>query len=1536
VPSEKFQSIGKTINTAHKNLSHRIDQTLKGDSVPQTFRVFISSTFSDFVAERNALQRNVFPRLRQFVAGHGWRFQPIDLRWGVNEEASLDQRAMPICLEELRRCQQVSPRPNFLILLGDRYGWQPLPYTIAVTEFEIFLGLADDEERNLLRQWYQRDDNSVTAAYVLLPRKDEYVDYTSWEFVERKLHAFFATHCKSLGGTDNFASYKASATEQEILAGALQVEDAQEHVLCCLREIKDLPESLPDSSFFDVLPDGRIDLQASQRLTELKEQLHQQLGEKIYRYQTSWQVDHLDSDYIEDFCTEVYARLENLFLQQINSVQEIESLEREIRAHTSFQQQRSLTFVGRQNYLQQIEEYLDRPDEIPLTHGEHGMDHETIQGVPLVFVGAGGSGKSALLAKAIADAQQAISSKQIVYRFIGATPNSVNLHSLLADLYRQIAGLLEQSASPPKDLKELIEEFENLLKQATPERPLVLFLDALDQLSPIDGAHNLNWLPKELPDHVYLVVSILDGPVAESCQRIFPATQIVRIDALSADEGEELLDQWLEQVGRTLQPHQKQSILSSFKQSGLPLYLKLAFEESRRWSSWQQPYAFQESIDGIITDLFVRLEKEHGSLLVQRSLGYLAASKHGLTEDEMLDLLSSDVELFQDFLKTIYHDLPERKLPIVPWLRLYEDLAPYLIERQAGGTSLMAFFHRQFGEVALKAYLDDDIKTVRHQHIADYFERQPLVSMNTGLNNPNARKTAELPYQYAKSKQEQKLENLLIGFDFAMAKCAADQLEDYREDYDIAKKVIVAPGRDYRIWESFVRSNMHILRRGDDDWPAYKILLQLAIEHAGNSPLTIGAERFLAEDKCNWTWLRRERRLSEVAIDPVVRVFEGHTDSVGGARVLADGRILSWSDDKTLRIWDSNSGKCLTVLEGHTNRVNGTLILNEGRFLSWSEDKSLRLWDNNSGQCLAILEGHSMRVNGALVLSDGRILSWSGDNSLRTWDSKSGECLSILNGHFKGVDGVLVLSDGRILSWSSDDTLRIWAGESGHCLKTLERPRDDFNGQVDELGKNRGKIAGVLKLSDNRMLVWFSISKPLLVNVKNDKWSAVTSGNEEYDYAKDALALSDGLILFRSLLYLWTWDSTTGKRLTVIKHNDSYDWIHGLDLSDGRVLSWSDDKILRIWDSKNGESLTVMEGHTERVVDVLALSDSRILSWSDDKTLRIWDSNSGKCLTVLEGHANRMNGALVLSEGRILSWSQDGTLRVLVCNTVYYQTTLERHTGTVNGTLILNEGRFLSWSDDNSLRTWDSKSGECLSVLEGHVKWVKGALTLDDGRILSWSGDDSLRIWDSNSGECLSVLELPGVALSGVKGALILDNELIFIVFEFHGKCSLRILDISNGQVFASLKGHSGDVHDAIVLDDGRIFTVCTEYFIVWSSEGKLLEKYDNELETEADLFRLPIHVRKAVLAVAESGWWLNDETEGINYLDYSKQIKIYITQNGNASAVIWQPFYSSTSRHLFEDGRVVVTQNDGQVCLLKVYQGKEVVVPESLSLEVD
>jgi hypothetical protein len=124
--------------------------------------------------ERAALHARVFPELRRLCAGLGAQFQAIDLRWGVTSEASLDQRAVGICLDEVDRCLAATPRPYFVLLLGDRYGWRPPPATVPASQFELLRGRMAGGDAELVDLWHVEDRNAVPPVYRLQPRRGRY------------------------------------------------------------------------------------------------------------------------------------------------------------------------------------------------------------------------------------------------------------------------------------------------------------------------------------------------------------------------------------------------------------------------------------------------------------------------------------------------------------------------------------------------------------------------------------------------------------------------------------------------------------------------------------------------------------------------------------------------------------------------------------------------------------------------------------------------------------------------------------------------------------------------------------------------------------------------------------------------------------------------------------------------------------------------------------------------------------------------------------------------------------------------------------------------------------------------------------------------------------------------------------------------------------------------------------------------------------------------------------------------------------------
>jgi WD40 repeat protein len=67
-----------------------------------------------------------------------------------------------------------------------------------------------------------------------------------------------------------------------------------------------------------------------------------------------------------------------------------------------------------------------------------------------------------------------------------------------------------------------------------------------------------------------------------------------------------------------------------------------------------------------------------------------------------------------------------------------------------------------------------------------------------------------------------------------------------------------------------------------------------------------------------------------------------------------DGKTLaSGSSDKTVRLWDIRTGKCLKILQGHTYWIRSVAFSPDGKTLaSGNRDSTIKLWDVKTGECI--------------------------------------------------------------------------------------------------------------------------------------------------------------------------------------------------------------------------------------------------------------------------------------------------------------------------------------------------------------------------------------------------------------------------------------------------------------------------------------------------------------------------------------------------------------------------------------------------------
>ena len=324
----------------------------------KTARVFISSTFRDMHTERDYLSKVIFPGIREELKPRGIYLVDVDLRWGITEEESEKGETLKICLDEIE-----NSRPFFIGILGDRYGWIPdvaPSKMLNSTEKKIVQGKETSEDRFVWENKLKAGEHSVTALEIY---------YGVLNNLEQKKRSFFYFR------DDKFIN----DVPKEKVSDVKDKDKIQQKKLAVLKktikdEYSDLPENLNDYSakykglkinwleIKNSTSQKNIDMEklhkiADDGIVDNVEILELNADEKKLVFNNTF--TYLDFDYLVKFGEQVKEDLLRSIYDEFpaDSI-ELDPLDEETKIHTNFCNDRSHFFVGRENQLQAISNYV--------------------------------------------------------------------------------------------------------------------------------------------------------------------------------------------------------------------------------------------------------------------------------------------------------------------------------------------------------------------------------------------------------------------------------------------------------------------------------------------------------------------------------------------------------------------------------------------------------------------------------------------------------------------------------------------------------------------------------------------------------------------------------------------------------------------------------------------------------------------------------------------------------------------------------------------------------------------------------------------------------------------------------------------------------------------------------------------------------------------------------------------------------------------------------------------------------------------------
>ena len=488
------------------------------------------------------------------------------------------------------------------------------------------------------------------------------------------------------------------------------------------------------------------------------------------------------------------------------------------------------------------------------------------------------------------------------------------------------------------------------------------------------------------------------------------------------------------------------------------------------------------------------------------------------------------------------------------------------------------------------------------------------------------------------------------------------------------------------------------------------------------------------------------KRFATAAVDNTVRIWDAdsgtqfamleHTGRAAALAISADGKwLLTGSDDKSAKVWNTQTGALAFALTGHRNEVSAVAFSPNG-LLAVSGDSRGRvsLWDLKTQKLLHELEGHArVRITGAVFIDDKRVLTACADNTVAQWNAETGKEIStLILKHPDAVNSLVVRPNTRqVITACSDQKVRIWDADTAKVVGTY-----DAKTTLNSVAVNAAGDWALAVDADNRKVqLWplndaEQITPTRSVEIKGPLWSAIFAPSRKG----------------QTLLTLGGTDArlvnaeTSTTQMTFSPHGV----VASANFSPkgDRIVTGSWDFSARIWNAATGaDELKLLgeTGHTGFVNSSVFSPDAEgkwVLTASDDGTAKLWDAKTGQMVKTLEGHADRVRHAEFSADGKlIVTSSSDKTAWLWDVATSKPITKLQGHEWAVLFAQFSPDGsKIITASEDNSARIWDVKTGQQLHVLAGHTARVTAVAFAPTGnRAVTASQDGTVKLWDTNT-----------------------------------------------------------------------------------------------------------------------------------------------------------------------------------------------------------